>query len=275
MSGPNLTPYKTWWQKVVGAAIPWLAGGTNGQAEGNAWPAVLDYLLTLLISARYVAFADNAPTDALPHLGGDRQLIQGASETNQNFITRIKTAWGNSPITVPAPGLPAAQGGGPSSGWALAGTPLQVLEELWYGGFTSAIWVQQNGLAFNLSGAPTPGVDNSGLLVRTTLTTLAAALVSSVNPSRSIPAGTPWWMFDSNTDLCNRFAIFFTTPPASYPWDALALSQLQKIISTWRPNAICVGVSVQTSGHVWGWPTSRNWGSGTWGGAVTQVLSQF
>lgn len=233
MSAPDQNAYQNWWKTVVGAAVPWLAGGTNGQAEGKAWPAFLDYLVAQLIAARYVAYPDKTPTDALPHLGGDRLLTQGPTESEANFRLRIKTAWGNSPITLPTAttGLPAAQSGGPASGWALVGTWLQLLEELYWGGFTGGIIVQQNGLAFNLSGTPVAGADNSALLVRTPCSSLSVALTSSVTPptassaGRAIPTGNAWWQFAelrsanarvSDTDYCNRFALLFPGPLPSF-----------------------------------------------------------
>jgi hypothetical protein len=211
----------------------------------------MDQLSVFLDSARKVAYPDFAPTDALPHLGGDRNLTQGPSETNQNFIVRLKTAWGNSPITVPAPGLPAAQPGGPSNGWALAGTWLQLLEELYWGGFSGAVIVQQNGLAFNLSGAPTAGADNSVLLVRTPCSALSVALTSNVTPptttqaGRSIPASTPWWQFAesrsanpnvSDTDYCNRFAVLFPGPLPSFffTWARATFTASDNAAITWN-----------------------------------------
>jgi hypothetical protein len=231
VSAPDQNAYQNWWKNVVGVAVPWLAGGTNGQAEGGAWPAFLDYLIGQLIAARYVAYPDRTPSDALSHLGGDRLLTQGPSESEANFRLRTKTAWGNSPITLPSAqtGLPAVQSGGPSSGWALAGTWLQLLEELYWGGFTDVYIVQQNGYAFNLSGAPVVAADNSALLVRTPCSSLSVSLTSSVTPpttsttGRAIPAGNVWWQFaesrsansrPSDTDYCNRFALFF---PGSLP----------------------------------------------------------
>jgi hypothetical protein len=352
----SITSYAQWYG---GLPFSWLVQGPNGQLEAQSWPAFLDGIINLLFQARYQAYPNRCAPDALSHLGGDRKLAQGPFESQASFRARIQTAWGNSPITVTAPGLPEAQSGGPTSGWALAGTPLQLLEELYWGGFLGAVIVQQNGLAYNLSAAPTVGVDNSGLLTITPCSTLSVALTSNVTPptnvqaGRSIPVSTPWWMFDSNTDLCNRFAILFPSVPpafmitghavfdgtsASAPltwsssftdttyltmagpavvtdggpgvvvsvdgtsltttgatveasdaftgWvDVLAwpsggnpfftattdmVSRLQTLIKTWRPNAICVGVNVLTSGEMIGWPPSDTIGDGdTFGGAVT------
>jgi hypothetical protein len=251
MSAPNTNAWRDWWKNAVGAAVPWLAGGPNGQAEANAWPALLDYLVGQLVAARYVAYPDKAPSDALSHLGGDRQLAQGPSEANGTFITRLKTAWGNSPITVAAPGLPAAQSGGALSGWALAGTWLQLLEELYWGGFDGGVIVQQNGLAYNLSGALVAGADNHSLLVITPCSQLSVAMTSNVRPpttatqGRSIPASNSWWQFAesksananvSDTDLCNRFAILFPStslPSVFYTTGRATFTASSAAVATW------------------------------------------
>lgn len=277
MAAPDQNAYRDWYTTTIAGNIPWLSGGPNGQAEGLAWPAQFDAYVAQLVAARYCAFPDKAPTDALPHLGGDRQLYQGPSETNANFIIRLKTPWGNSPITVTAPGLPTVQTGGATSGWALAGTWLQLLEELYWGGFTGITIVQQNGLGYSLSGAPTAGADNHGLLVITTLDATTSAITSSVTPTRSIPAGTPWFWFDSNTDLCNRFAVISTAISSISTADA---ARLQKIIQTWRPNAICFGVFGITVGELWDFPVGLTWDgdSNPWdtvGASWAQLLGSF
>jgi hypothetical protein len=121
------------------------------------------------------------------------------------------------------------------------------------------------------------------LLVRTPTAVLSSALACGVTlpPQLSqvpIPAGNSWFAFDLNTYLCSRFAIVYPTPPASYPWNANALSQLQKIITTWRPCCLCVGVFVVTAGRMWDWPVSTWDGTGgNWDtpSTVVQVLQQF
>ncbi len=55
-------------------------------------------------------------------------------------------------------------------------------------------------------------------LARFRLAPLDVALHSDKNLARSIPAGTPWWTFDSDTDFCSRFAVLFPGPifPSSF-----------------------------------------------------------
>jgi hypothetical protein len=189
------------WYKT--APVPWLVSGPNGQREANTWPAVLDQLSVLLDTARKVAYPDYAPSDALPHLGGDRKLVQGPTESDANFRIRLKGVWDD---------------------WARAGTWLELLVQLYWGGWTDIVIVQQNGLASYLTGAPTAGVDPTSLYTEVQTTTLSGLLTSNVSPpttmtaGRTIPSGTNWWQFAesrsgnpnaSDTDYCNRFALLF------------------------------------------------------------------
>ena len=140
MTAPNASPFSSWHSTLP---IPWLVAGPNGQAESLAWPAYLDALLGQLLAARYASFPGRAPVDALAHIGGDRGIEQGPTETNASFVIRLKDAW---------------------AAWSRAGTAVELLAELYYGGFPGAVIAQQNGLLYNLTGAPTPGVDPTPLL---------------------------------------------------------------------------------------------------------------
>lgn len=324
MSGGRTT-FQQWY---ASAPVPWLVAGPNGQKEAGTWPAVLDQLSQQMDDARKCAYPDYSPVDALPHLGGDRQLIQGSNESDVSFRTRLKDAWGQ---------------------WGRAGTACGVLEQLYYFGLSGAVWVQQNGLQYTLSGAPTPGQDPTSLVVASNCPATGGPIASSTAPYRSIPAGTPWAFLDANTDLCNRFAIKIpsfpfsaitqatftnsdsaaitfpfqfgnisyalvygmptapvvlsedvtartttgTTIRASGPWSGTvyviawnagvnplntfsfaSLGTLQRIISTFRPNAICTSVYAINSGRVLG--DGRHLGDGgVLGGSVTQILGSF
>jgi len=197
--------FSTWYDALANA-IPWLFAGPNGQAEGNALGAFADAQRLYLKQGIQQRFPDYCASDALPFIGGDRKLVQGPGETDANFRIRLKFVWDT---------------------WTRAGTPVGLLEQLYWGGWTGAVIVQQNGLAQNLSGAPTAGVDPTPLLVETQCSTLSVALTSNVTPptassaGRSIPAGTQWWQFAesrsansnvSDTDYCNRFAVLFPGP---------------------------------------------------------------
>lgn len=203
MSALNPSSITEW---LLNIPIPWLFAGPNGKAEWTGWGSILDFQTSLLRTAVKTRMPDYAVSGALPHIGGDRLLVQGPGESDSNFQIRLKTAWDD---------------------WARAGTPLELLVQLYWGGWTGAVVVQQNGLAFTLSGAPTAGVDPTSLLLTTNCSSLSVALTSNVTPptqtsaGRSIPAGNQWWQFAesrsanpnvSDTDYCNRFAILFPGP---------------------------------------------------------------
>lgn len=194
---PNASAFRDWY---AGLPIPWLVSGPNGQAEANAWPALLDAYVQQLVSARYCAFPDKAPVDALGHLGGDRQFIQGSAESNSSFTARLKDAWGQ---------------------WSRAGTWCSVLEQLYYFGLTNAVIVQPNGLSYTLSGAPTPGQDPTSLVVASATSTLGCPLTSSTMPTRPVPAGNAWFSLSSDANLTNQFAVIAPT----WPFSAIALAK--------------------------------------------------
>ena len=171
----NKTAFQTWYGSLP---IPWLVGGPNGQAETTAWPVLFDAYVGQLLTARYCSFPDLAPVDALSHIGGDRQLEQGPSESNASFVARLKTAWDD---------------------WSRAGQPAEMLAQLYYGGFPGAVLVQQNGNSYTLSAAPTPGVDPTSLLV-----------ITALGPN--VPRGfSQWWTFDGDDKHGSRFAVLFET----------------------------------------------------------------
>jgi hypothetical protein len=147
-------------------------------------------------------FPEYASAQSIGLIASERQLDGGPQETTAQLASRTTQA---------------------AILWKYAGTPLGMLLALHYAGFDNAVIVQQNGLAFQLQ-LPLPAIplisgqawQPQTSLIVTQCDTLATALTSSVTPSRSIPAGTPWFMFDSNTDFCSRFAILFPGPLPSY-----------------------------------------------------------
>lgn len=308
--------------------IPWLVSGPVGSKWATATGTIIDTYVGYLKQGIQARMPDKAPLDALPHIGADRQLVQGSNESTASFAARLLDAWGQ---------------------WGRAGTPCSVLEQLYYFGLSGAIWVQQNGLQYTLSGAPTPGQDPTSLVVASNCPTTGGTLSSSADPYRQIPAGTPWAFLDANTDLCNRFSIRIPFWPfaaqtqvtfngtdsavatwpfkfggnvysvipgvpnvpviltvdgnsltrtqatilASGPWSGTvtvtayaagvsplntfslaSLGILQRLISTFRPNAICTSVYAINNGRVLG--DGRHLGDGgVLGGSVTQILGSF
>jgi hypothetical protein len=247
MSKTNPSTFTEWWQNLP---IPWLVSGSNGTNEAMANGTVMDGQVSLVKQAAKVTMPGQAPTDALPHIGGDRGLVQGPTETNNNFITRLKTAWDD---------------------WSRAGTALELLVQIYWAEFAGAVIVTQNGLSYTLSGNPTAGVDPTGLLTIANTSVLPKDLVPTPPSTHTIPAGTPWWVFDSLTDFCSRFAVIF---PSGIATDDASKSRLRTIINRWRPaKATCVSIISKTSGKLWGYPSTQVWGAatGNWGG-VTVVF---
>jgi hypothetical protein len=172
MSASDPASFVEWWQNLP---IPWLVSGTNGRADATAQGTVVDQQVALVKAATKARMPGQGPLDALDHIGGDRQLERGPFEYETEFRTRLRTAW---------------------DAWARAGTALEMLVELYWGGFPGAAVVNQSGLAYQLSAAPTAGADPTSLLVISNL---------SINPTLStLP---PWWTFDDNPAFCSRFAV--------------------------------------------------------------------
>lgn len=122
------------------------------------------------------------------------------------------------------------------------GRGLGTLLGLHFAGFDGAVLVQQNGRALSLTLPLPPFVlghvwDPTPNLMVTQCNALAATLTSSVTPTRSIPAGTPWFAFDGNTDFCSRFAVLFPGPalPSSFMTFARAtFSNTDAAAITWN-----------------------------------------
>ncbi len=188
MSDPiNITQ---WLQRLP---IPWLVSNEVGADDVASYGAECDRQVQLIADAVRSRMPLQCAADALPFLGGERLLIQGTSEADASFRTRLQTAWDD---------------------WARAGTALELLVQLAFYGFVDATIVQQNGLYYQLSADPVAGEDPTSLLVIGDL----AETATSINPSPSppyekvIPAGTPWWYYDDKTDFCSRFSVIFSGP---------------------------------------------------------------
>lgn len=265
MSGPG--NIKEWLQ---GLPIPWLVGGPNGHADVGSYGTVLDSKVALTKLAFKAGMPEKTPADGLDNIGHDRGLIQGGSiagpaESNTAFGTRLRGAWDVRPYD---------------------GAPLAILLQLYYTlGYTSVAYAQQNGVVYTLTTPPTDPPLTDYLVA-----TDAGALTSPAAPSadrpeqKIIPTGTPWWRFDDKTDFCSRFAIIFGTPlPAS--WVSIvnppttsstpSLSEVNTIRDIIRrfknAETTCMGIYVQLTGKLWGYPPTQVWGAatGNWGGTST------
>lgn len=163
--------------------IPWLVSNTVGADDAAAQGTVYDGQVALVKEAVQARFPDDAPSDALPYIGADRQIIRGFSESEDDYRARLKNAWAQ---------------------WELAGCWSEVLFQLfWSAGLsTSSMWiVQQNGYAYNLTADPAATTDPTTLLNVTAL---------GDNPALLYPTPVPWWTFDDRVDLCARFALIIS-----------------------------------------------------------------
>lgn len=224
--------------------IVWLTGNANGAADAAAQGSVYDGQVDLIKQAVEARFPDTTPADGMPYVGDNFGLIQGISENDAEFRIRCRTAWDQ---------------------WALSGTWVELLYQLYFtcgiGGSNTYI-VQQNGLAYSLSGTPTAG--QSPILL------LSISLLD-LNYSVGDFSGVPWWTFDNNDDLCARFAVVMLTSDLPTP-TASSESILNVIVNRWKPaKAKYMGLFALTTGLLWGYPIGSQWGGGglTWGGTST------
>lgn len=205
-------PYATWMQRN---APTWLQD-QYGQAWMAGIGASLDDYAQQYVAGTLASFPDYAPADALGVIGDELGLDQGPTETNASYAARLAAAW---------------------TYWKLAGTPVGILTAIYFAGFGGGVLVQQNGLAYELSAAPTPGADPTSLIVSVSCSPLIEPLTSNVTVGRSIPANDPWWTFDNNTDFCSRFALLYNSPsPSFYTTGRAIFSATNSATLTWsRP----------------------------------------
>lgn len=239
----SINNFKQWYQNLP---IPWLSGNTVGNAEGASNGEVIDEQVELLKEAQKAHMPFQGPSDAIAHIGGDRGLVQGPLESDDDFRIRLQTAWDD---------------------WNRAGTALELLVQLYFNGFPNAFIEQQNGKNYSLSGNPQPGEDPTPLLVIGNGPPLPF-------PLGPIPAGTPWYNFDGNYQFTSRFIVYFPVPNSMGSLTAEQQAVLKNTIEQWRPaKATCIHVVVQTSGTVWGAP-GVTWGeAGIFWGAATVIYA--
>lgn len=190
------TNLKQWLQ---GLPITWLVGNDVGRADAGAQGDVYDGQVELLREATRARFPGDgyAPDDALPEIGQDRQLIQGTSESNATFRTRLLTAWDQH---------------------ELRGTWVELLFQLYFscgveaGG---AYIIQQNGLIYSLSANPTAGEDPTPLLV---------VEEAPTDYTTFYPESYPFYRLSEDPEHCSQFAIVFPSPWLG-PFRTLAVAE--------------------------------------------------
>lgn len=209
------------------------------KAYGRAWlrasGLVKDFYLERAKQAVKLRFPSYATPDALGAIGDERLIDRAVGpqlsvpETDGEYSARLRNAWGI---------------------WYWGGTAFGMLTALAAQGYTGAVLIQQNGVRWSLSGG---------------------ALVIVNGPAFNFPAPNLWSTFlvllptvpSSWTDIVNP------PTPTSSP-DANEIARLIRIINLWRPGHMtCAGLRVVISGRVWGHPVSNVWGTGTWGGVIT------
>lgn len=204
-----------------------------------------------------------ASTTGFALLASERQIPIGSAETTASTRARLK-AWRHQ--------------------HRLRGTPLGLLIQLYYNGWTNAVVVQQNGRGATINATPDLadiGDDMVAAPSWLTVTTLANGnplIPASTDGKAAIPAMTvPWWtmsgsqMDAAGNQFCSRFDILIPAPgePAGFELTTAAnLAKIRAIIRDWKPSkATCTRIIVSTSGTMWGW--APLWGGFNWGGVTT------
>lgn len=255
-----------------GLPLPWLNQNPIGQGNANVLGYMFDYFTNQVLQGVQMRFPTFAPKDALRYIGDERGLLQGKTESDADFAERLRLAWVY---------------------WAVAGTPIGIMFELYKQGYADGYLVQVNGNIYNLDGTPDP-TDPVDSLVKN---------VVGINPL--IFGNPPWWTFDSDETFTSRFALLFPTAPVQwndilsnaplygigtrdgYTTDTSApstsdINTIYNIVNKWKPaKATFMGIFVVTAGSFIGYPVgsiaNRNtYNGGTIGlGGTADVVVQF
>jgi hypothetical protein len=120
--------------------------------------------------------------------------------------------------------------------WALFGSHRALLEQLALQGYGTGVIIQRNGLRTSLSG---------GVVTYTSM---------------------PEWTFDWRpSEFYNQFGILFPADVPALVDGSEEAAIVHALALRWRPaKALYFGFYVVTGTPVWGWPTTRTWGSDNW-----------
>lgn len=170
----------------------------------------------------------------------------------------------------------------------LRGTPFGLLLALEWAEFTGGVLVTINGRAHYFSAAPSlddvkAAVDNaeipSSWYVQVDLglnPPIPIVAAEGKSPAHgAIAAGTrPWWFYDHLWAKTHRFGVLFPAPTAIDLTIPENLARIRRVIRTWKPaNAKCLGIWVNSTGAIWGWPPGNLWGGlGLWGGGAVAIF---
>lgn len=232
------TSYTQW---MLSLPIRWLTGNPVAAAYTQVFGTVTDNQCLRLNEAVKQGIVSVASDDALPYIAQERGLIQGPTETIDEFRARLLDVW---------------------RVWPFAGTAVGELLQLYYQGYTDGYLIQSNGLMQYLNNpisensADFPADQINRLLCPTNL------LIDSPDgywfsmPVRSFLTPIPSSLWDYSATMStgtgvqqtNRYIILFKSAPDVWPGGIPTETQLnifRSIINTWGPaRAIFEGIVV-------------------------------
>jgi hypothetical protein len=222
------------------AAPPWLRG-PNGKKFLEETGAEKDVQLDRARQSVLANFPDQGPADALPLIGADRVLPQGAGEATADYQERLRTAWDG------------------VEGWAFAGSHGGLLRALARGGFPT-------GLA-------------SGAIIIQRTKRYSYLVGTSATGTVTFGTHTGWTFDTTPPKISNQFGILFAADVAGLADGTPLAEQLNDIVRTWKPaKARFMGTRIFLAGPWWDFPFGvawddggRNWGDGVSTGTVRLV----
>lgn len=245
-----MASYREWLPSIAPAAFK----RPQGQAYLAQYGAEADAVVARAKAAIEARAPGAGPSDALPFIGAERQIIRGPGDTDDSYAERLRRAWET---------------------WELGGKQYGILMALRALGYTATngdpLLVQVNGLGYQLTDSD--ATDGSNIV----LTDLGG------NPN--LPGNPPWWMFDSDLSsgaFWSKFALVFPSIPSGWtdiqnpptPSTAPTLDEvnlIRRVVNKWKgAKATFVAIAVITGGELWGWPVGT-WGDpGVWGGSSVE-----
>jgi hypothetical protein len=76
-------------RSVFRKLLPWWLNTGEGELVGFSIATLLDAVSARVRLGTYAKFPTYAPPDALAHLGRDRRIVRGLSETDENYAARL------------------------------------------------------------------------------------------------------------------------------------------------------------------------------------------
>src|SRR6266568_4051613 len=113
--------YVNW---ILSLQIPWLVSGPIASAYARVFGTVLDNSTTVWQEAVKARMPQESPSDALPYIAIERNLIDGYGETEQHYRDRLQAIWKIAPFY---------------------GTSIGILLQLYYQGYTDGYLIGVSG----------------------------------------------------------------------------------------------------------------------------------